>query len=94
MSQNSGSNNLDPSRPPFAAADAYCNELEGILEASQLEQLQGLGLHFRQIEQLGLLLLLLKSGDGRVPLLTNYQGHTPLDLVDSPAVRRFIQVIS
>ena len=94
MSQNM-SNDLDPGQPPHFAetGSAYANDLEDILAGDQLDLLRHLGLDSGQILQLGLLLLLLKSGDTHLQLIANHQGQTPVDMVDSPPVRRFVQVI-
>ncbi len=59
-----------------------------------MSELKQLGLDLGQILQLAPLLLLLKSGvEGHLLLtLTNHQSQTVLDLVESPAISRFIKV--
>ncbi len=58
-----------------------------------MSELKQLGLELGQILQLAPLLLLLKSGvEGHLLTLTNHQSQTVLDLVESPAISRFIKV--
>ncbi len=58
-----------------------------------MSELKQLGLELGQILQLAPLLLLLKSGvEGHLLTLTNHQSQTVLDLVESPAISRFINV--
>ncbi len=59
-----------------------------------MSELKQLGLELGQILQLAPLLLLLKSAvEGHLLLtLTNHQSQTVLDLVESPAISRFIKV--